>query len=143
MNDKKWIIIGLLIFVGLFTFPLWSNLGNSTSFPEVELATKAKEAKECILPAEEMRAGHMKILDEWRVQVVREGIREYTAPNGKKYEMSLSNTCLDCHSNREQFCNRCHNYVNVTPYCWDCHVDPNLGLKEMMKWKTTEENSSK
>ena len=143
MNDKKWIIIGLVIFVGLFTFPIWSNLGNNAPVPEIELSSKAKAAKECILPAEEMRAGHMKILDEWREQVVRHSKREYTAQNGKKYNMSLSNTCLDCHTNRDQFCNKCHNYVSVTPYCWDCHVDPNKGLKEMIKWRITEENSSK
>ena len=38
--------------------------------------------------------------------------------------MSLTNTCLGCHSNKAQFCDQCHNYLEVTPYCWDCHVDP-------------------
>ena len=28
--------------------------------------------------------------------------------------MSLSNTCLDCHSNKAEFCDRCHNYASVT-----------------------------
>jgi hypothetical protein len=37
--------------------------------------------------------------------------------------MSLSNTCLDCHSNKAEFCDRCHNYASVSPYCWDCHID--------------------
>lgn len=143
MNDKKWIFIGVILFVIIFTFPLWSNIGKHKSAPEIELSAKAKAAKECILPAAEMRAGHMKILDEWRELVVRQGVREYTAANGKKYSMSISNTCLDCHDNKEQFCNRCHDYASVQPYCWDCHVDPKKGIKEMVQWRTAEEVSSK
>lgn len=42
----------------------------------------------------------------------------------KKYEMSLQNTCMKCHSNKEEFCDQCHNYANVSPFCWDCHVQP-------------------
>jgi hypothetical protein len=38
--------------------------------------------------------------------------------------MSLTRTCLDCHSNKAEFCDRCHTYMAVDPYCWDCHVEP-------------------
>ncbi len=132
MSDKVWIIVGLIIFVTIFTFPLWSNLGKKSSAPEIELSKEAKEAGECIVSKEKMRAGHMKILDEWREKVVRRGERKYKAANGKEYNMSLSNTCLGCHTNKDEFCNRCHNYVSVSPFCWDCHVDPNKDLKEMI-----------
>jgi hypothetical protein len=37
--------------------------------------------------------------------------------------MSLSNTCLDCHSNYTEFCERCHQYASIEPYCWDCHIN--------------------
>ena len=29
--------------------------------------------------------------------------------------MSLSNTCLDCHSNKAEFCDNCHTYASVKP----------------------------
>ena len=25
------------------------------------------------------------------------------------------------------FCDKCHNYTGVKPYCWDCHVEPSRG----------------
>jgi hypothetical protein len=33
-------------------------------------------------------------------------------------------TCLECHSNKTKFCDQCHNYLDVQPYCWDCHLVP-------------------
>jgi hypothetical protein len=39
--------------------------------------------------------------------------RIYVNPEGKLFNMSLSNTCLDCHSNKEKFCDRCHDYASV------------------------------
>ena len=29
--------------------------------------------------------------------------------------MSLTRTCMDCHSNKAEFCDRCHNYLAVRP----------------------------
>ena len=46
------------------------------------------------------------------------------AANGKAYNMSLQNTCMKCHPNKSEFCDKCHNYTSVKPYCWDCHVEP-------------------
>jgi hypothetical protein len=57
--------------------------------------------------------------------VVREGRRDYVSTlSGTTYDMSLSRTCMDCHSNKADFCDRCHDYLAVNPYCWDCHVEP-------------------
>ena len=74
----------------------------------------------------------MKLLDQWRNDVVREGKRIYISSTGKQYEMSLQNTCAKCHAKKSQFCDRCHNYVEVSPKCWDCHIAPkeNSGPKE-------------
>jgi len=69
-----------------------------------------------------MRTEHMQMLNDWRNMVVRDGTRLYIGSDGRKFEMSLSNTCLQCHSNKTEFCDRCHNYAAVTPYCWDCHI---------------------
>lgn len=52
------------------------------------------------------------------------GTRYYQTSRGEKVYMSLQTTCLDCHSNKTKFCDRCHNYLGVTPFCWDCHVAP-------------------
>ncbi|HCX02472.1 MAG TPA: cytochrome C, partial [Syntrophaceae bacterium] len=44
--------------------------------------------------------------------------------NGRTFEKSLTGTCLQCHSNKEQFCDRCHNYVGAKPSCFNCHIIP-------------------
>ena len=90
-----------------------------------EIATRDIPGKDqCVRSAEYMRPFHMDLLSEWRDDVVRRGDRFTEWPDGKPIEKSLSNTCLDCHSNKENFCDRCHNYMSVDPYCWDCHITP-------------------
>ena len=123
MKDKKLIVTGVIIFLIIATFPFWYNRGKAAPMPELILTPKAKAAKVCVRSTEYMRADHMQLLDKWRESVVREGDRVYVSPSGKQYNMSLSNTCLDCHSNKAQFCDRCHDYASVRPYCWDCHLD--------------------
>ena len=123
MNDKKYIILGLIIFVVIVTFPLWYNRGKAAPAPELILTEKAKAAKVCVRSTDYMKAEHMQLLDIWIDSVVRRGARIYVSPDGSEYNMSLSNTCLDCHSNKAEFCDRCHNYASVRPYCWDCHID--------------------
>jgi len=56
--------------------------------------------------------------------VVRDGERYYTSTSGEQFVMSLTSTCLVCHADRDAFCTTCHDYANVKPTCWDCHVDP-------------------
>jgi hypothetical protein len=123
MNDKKYIIAGLAIFVVLMTFPFWYNMGKAAPPPEVILTPKALAAKECVRPKAYMQVDHMRLLDLWRDTVSRDGHRIYVNEQGKQFNMSLSNTCLDCHSNKAEFCDRCHDYASVSPYCWDCHID--------------------
>lgn len=122
MYNGKYIIPGIVIFVGLFTFPFWYNL-LTPKYERPQLALPAGQ-KECIEPAEYMRAEHMHILDVWRDQALREGKRAYVASNGKVWDISLQNTCMKCHTNKADFCDKCHNSNSVSPYCWDCHVAP-------------------
>lgn len=127
MNDKKLIIAGLGIFILIVLSPFLLNIGKATSSPDPVLSDKAKAAKYCILEKEEMKAQHMQILDKWRDTVVREGQRMYKSTNGRTYNMSLStgeNSCMGCHDNKAEFCDRCHDYASVRPYCWDCHIEP-------------------
>ncbi len=124
MSDKGKIIAGLGIFLVLATFPIWHTLGagGDASLPELELP---KDASQCVEDTEYMAAQHMDLLNQWRDAVVREGKKDYTSRAfGGLYEMSLTKTCMRCHSNTETFCIRCHNFANVEPRCWDCHVEP-------------------
>lgn len=123
MKDKNKILAGLVIFIVVITLPFWFNMGKAAPAPELELTAKAKAAKVCVMPTAFMKAEHMQLLDVWRHNVVRNGERAFVNPEGKLFDMSLSNTCLDCHSNKEKFCDRCHDYASVRPYCWDCHID--------------------
>jgi hypothetical protein len=123
MNDRKYIITGLVIFFAIVTFPFWYNLGKAAPGPEVKMTEKAKAAKVCVMPTSYMRAEHMQLLDLWRHNVVRNAERVFVNTEGKEFNMSLSNTCLDCHSNKADFCDKCHNYASVRPYCWDCHIE--------------------
>jgi hypothetical protein len=122
MYDGGKILIGLGAFVFLLSIPFWFSAatGGATGRPELE----TPKGERCVEDVEYMRAAHMDLLSEWRDLVVREGQRTYVAKDGTKHEMSLTKNCLSCHQSRERFCNRCHDYVDMKPYCWDCHVEP-------------------
>ena len=124
MYDGGKIIIGLIIGLGLFLSPFFYNAGKAAKAPDPQLTEKAKEAKVCVAEKSYMRESHFSLLDEWRNTSVRDGERYYTAWDGKKYYKSLQVTCMDCHSDKTKFCDQCHNYVDVDPYCWDCHIVP-------------------
>lgn len=122
--DKGKIFAGLVIFVGLVASPFWYNpvFGTgATTPPEVKLP---QTEKVCVLPRAEMRASHMQVLYDWRETVVRGGGRLGRLADKREVKMSLSNTCLGCHEGRKEFCDKCHEYLAVRPFCWDCHFDP-------------------
>ena len=128
LYDFKYIALGLLIFFGLVFSPVLPNLGKTVAAPTPKLDTPsiqklAEKERKCVMPTDYMRANHMQLLVDWREAVVRDGQREFVNPEGKKFTASLSNTCMECHSNKTQFCDQCHNYVAVTPNCWGCHLD--------------------
>lgn len=124
MYDGGKIVAGLVIGIGLFLFPLFYNGLKAAKVPEPELSPKAKEAKECVEPKSYIRTEHMKLLDEWRNEAVRMADRSYKSSSGKVYDKSLQNTCMQCHDNKTKFCDQCHNYTGVSPFCWDCHIEP-------------------
>ena len=123
MRASGTIIVGLLILVVLATVPIWYPIvmGSPGPAPVVELPANATQ---CVEGKSFMTTQHMKLLNEWRDAVVREGEKTYTSKAfGVTYDMSLTETCMGCHTDRDTFCNRCHDYADVHPYCWDCHVD--------------------
>ncbi|MBM9519936.1 sulfate reduction electron transfer complex DsrMKJOP subunit DsrJ [Desulforhopalus vacuolatus] len=133
MYNKGLIVPGLIITVLLVTFPFWFDVFSSaeSTDPTVELPPGGEQ--NCIYPADEMRAEHMVILNEWRDDVLRNGNRGTVTVDGKVYGKGLQLACMKCHTNKEEFCDRCHTYASVVPYCWDCHLTPTqqkAGLKE-------------
>ena len=125
------IIAGLVVFVALFTFPFYYNLNATITKPELKTDTPAIQEyvakygkKECVESKAFMRTEHMQLLNQWRDSVVRDGNRLYVNAQGKQHTMSLQLTCLKCHANKKDFCDKCHNYLAVHPYCFSCHIVP-------------------
>ncbi len=131
MYDSGKIIAGLVIFAGLFTVPFIMNRGTAAPPPKLKIVSKAKA---CVEDTHYMRTSHMKLLNEWRDDALRDGHRLYINNKGKKIHIGLQITCLKCHSDKADFCDKCHAYADVRPYCWDCHFSPE-GRK---KWASTE-----
>ena len=133
MYDGGKVITGIIILLALVAFPFLYNIvsynvGKASKVPEPKVDTPEiqrlpEKERVCVEPKEYMRDNHMKLLNDWRDWVVREGSRDYIGFTKKKYSMSLQNTCLECHSNYDNFCNECHTYSGITPYCWSCHVE--------------------
>lgn len=121
MYDRGKIITGIIIFLVLLFIPFLYNFitGKATYVPEPVIGTSEKE---CVESKVFMRTDHMKLLDEWKETVVRHGVRNYKARNGKTYTIDITGTCMECHTDKEKFCDRCHNYAGVEPKCWNCHV---------------------
>jgi hypothetical protein len=122
MRDRGRIFTGLAIFLALALAPVWQSAWRGTARkPEPKIVTKAKQ---CVEPTAQMRRNHMELLNTWRDTVVRRDQRTYVAADGKTVTMSLSGTCMSCHPNKKEFCDSCHNYLAVSPYCWECHIEP-------------------
>jgi hypothetical protein len=123
MYDAGKVVAGIAVLVVIATTPLWLRAvqGEESVPPKLELVT---DAKVCVADTETMRTSHMELLNSWRDDAVRHGNHDYVAPDGTEYEKSLTRTCMGCHSNKSKFCDRCHEYAGVDPYCWDCHVEP-------------------
>ena len=124
MYDRKLVITGLAIFVILMTFPLWYNGGNAGDLPKVEKPIDPIDAKQCVKDLPYMRTSHMVLLDQWRNESQREGKRENVMAGDQEVEKSLMNGCMKCHTEKAKFCDQCHLYLAVKPYCWDCHFPP-------------------
>ncbi|MCL5270260.1 MAG: sulfate reduction electron transfer complex DsrMKJOP subunit DsrJ [bacterium] len=127
----SYIIAGLVVFLGIATFPIWYGaIGqNKPAFQ----SPPNPAGEQCIEPREYMRDRHMQLLTQWRDEAVRGGDWFYTATSGRKWTKSLTLTCMECHGKADAqgrsltaatYCGECHDYVGVSLYCWDCHVDP-------------------
>ncbi|MEZ0328362.1 MAG: sulfate reduction electron transfer complex DsrMKJOP subunit DsrJ [Dissulfuribacterales bacterium] len=135
MYDLNKILVGLAIFLLFFTFPILYGMGSAVPVPKPKLDTPEIQKlidKKCVEDTHFMKTSHMQFLNYWRDKAVRDDQRVYNSKlNGKKYDISLQNTCMKCHSNKKEFCDSCHTYASVKPYCWDCHIEPKAAKESM------------
>jgi hypothetical protein len=126
MYDTGKILPGLILFLAVATAPIWLGVarGQEATVPEIE---KPVGETECVQEADWMRREHMQLLAQWRDDVVRDGNRVHVSHTGREFDKSLTRTCMGCHTSKAAACDRCHDYLAVSPYCWDCHVDPTAG----------------
>ncbi|NEX12254.1 MAG: hypothetical protein C1942_06090 [Prosthecochloris sp.] len=116
-------ISGIVALVLLIAITLFRDDGSTQTGPS-ELGQAAPvDSSMCIASKEYMQAHHMQVLDKWRHDSVREGNRTHVTPDGRHFDKSLQ-TCLGCHANNRFFCFMCHQYANVKPTCWNCHLSP-------------------
>ncbi|MDD3731637.1 MAG: cytochrome C, partial [candidate division Zixibacteria bacterium] len=78
MYDSGKVITGIIVFLIIITFPVWYNVarGKANYVPELEYPV---DTGRCVADSAYIRAYHMDLLNTWRDQVVREGIRVYRA----------------------------------------------------------------
>ncbi|MHC4798938.1 MAG: quinone-interacting membrane-bound oxidoreductase complex subunit QmoC [Planctomycetota bacterium] len=117
VNHKK--VIAVTISILIVLFPLgYSVVGAAFSpddqSPQPFLEKPDEQYKECVRDAGYMRIHHMDLIRDARDAVVRDG---------KKADIELD-SCQECHTSRERFCNRCHNAVNLYLDCFICHHYP-------------------
>ena len=126
MYDSPKIIIGVVLFLAIFSIPFWYSQASGDSdyepHPDISQLTDAG-ITQCVEDADYMADKHMDLLDNWRNDVVRGAERLYISDEyGTEFDKSLTDTCLEqCHDNKSDFCDQCHDYVGVKPNCWDCH----------------------
>ena len=90
MYDRNKIAVGLVIGIVILGFPFWPSPGKYASkAPDPRLTAVAEAAKACVEETSFMKRDHMKLLDLWRHDVVRDGDRYYTSEKGKVYYLSL------------------------------------------------------
>jgi hypothetical protein len=127
LYNRRTVIAGIVVFLIAVGFPFWYGRGKAVRPPDLRLDTPAIERlkeKRCVESTPTMRTTHKKLLAVWRDDAVREGKRSYTAEDGRVFPISLTGTCLGCHSNKDKFCDRCHDFSGAKPACWSCHIIP-------------------
>jgi hypothetical protein len=101
------VIILLPVLIALFGMIVPSS-GDAA---EVFLEDPDPRWENCLRDTEFMRFHHMDLLKETREDVIRRGLKGGVTLAG----------CGDCHHNRDQFCDKCHEKASVVLDCFGCH----------------------
>lgn len=116
MNSSRKLWIGFIVIVILLPI-VYSVIDFAIArSPSGELFLERTDARytNCVKDSTWMRYHHWELL---------RGVREEVVRYGKRGDVGLFK-CRECHTSRENFCNRCHDAVNLTPDCWGCHYYP-------------------
>lgn len=109
------VLIAVIVLLFPFGYSVAAALFSSGPTPEDPfLALPENPEQGCIRDLEYMRFRHMDLLTEMRDTGVRGGAAREVTFTG----------CTVCHTSREDFCTRCHQAVNLTPDCFECHYYP-------------------
>lgn len=128
MRDRGRIVLGLGVFLALAAYPAWRAIGSSRAETTRPALARAVGNAPCIEDTSWMKAHHQQLLNLWRTEAIRNGERTFIAPSGRRYQISLTGTCLHCHDNSAAFCDRCHTWSGVpTIRCWNCHQESEGG----------------
>jgi len=107
-------ILGIIILLPLGASIVGFAFGGRAEVPDVFLEKADPQWESCVQDAGYMRFYHMDFLNEIREDVVRKGIKGGVTLAG----------CGDCHRNRVEFCDRCHEAASVILDCFGCHFYP-------------------
>jgi hypothetical protein len=83
----------------------------SLSPPKPFLQASSSPKPRCVRDVAWMRQNHRVLLYELRDKTVRDNVRS---------ELTLR-SCSECHKDKSQFCDKCHQSANVHPDCFNCH----------------------
>jgi len=124
--------VGLLALAAIF-LPLLYSVGMYVAGPEEAsyeefLASTPDPSLGCVRDTDFMRYHHWEFLKDLRDDVLRDGKRGAVqsgpvTPEDARERPRLQD-CRICHESRAEFCDRCHEAVNLTPDCWNCHDYP-------------------
>ncbi len=118
MIDGGRIVGGVAIALALGIVPLWVVSVRAAGQSE---SLRPATGSCCLETAPQMRRHHPELLAGWRIAAVRNGKRVHTTIDGRRFRISLDETCLGCHGSAADFCDRCHSRFGVTLSCWTCH----------------------
>ena len=119
MIDGGRIVGGIAILLVSAAVPIWVVSVHGATQTGVFAAGRGSR---CIEPRARMRREHPQLLATWRQLAVRTGVRQYQTQDGLRVRISLVGSCLGCHGNATEFCDRCHATVAVSLDCWGCHA---------------------
>jgi hypothetical protein len=119
MMDAGKLVGGLAIAALVAAGPLWVGAVRGA---KSEAPVPPSGSAQCLEPKDSMRRNHPALLADWREQAVRFGQRTQRTSDGREVRIGLEETCLGCHGEASQFCERCHTQVGVTLSCWQCHA---------------------
>ncbi len=111
-NRAKWATaFGVVILLPVILSLVGFVVSRKPEVPVVFLEAPDPRWENCVRDASFMRFRHMELLKEVREEVIREGLKGGVTLAG----------CGDCHRNRDQFCDRCHEAASVSLDCFGCH----------------------